>query len=59
MPSNSKNAPSIASPCKSICKMNAAGTLCLGCGRNLDEIAEWPSASDERKREILASVEER
>lgn len=55
----------IASPCISICRMDpqagsvadrAAGGLCVGCLRTLEEIVAWGMASDERKRAILAAV---
>ncbi len=58
----------IASPCISICKMDpgrgsvderAAGGLCVGCFRTLDEIIEWGKASDERKRAILETLDTR
>ena len=53
------------SPCISVCRMDpaagsaadrAAGGLCVGCGRTLDEIIEWGKASDARKRAILRAV---
>lgn len=58
----------VPSPCISICKMDpaagspedrAAGGLCVGCLRTLDEIVEWGMASDERKHAILAIVNRR
>ncbi len=42
----------ISSPCINICTLKEG--LCIGCGRNLQEIGEWASASDNRKQEILA-----
>jgi hypothetical protein len=53
----------VPSPCVSICKMDprrgtdaerTAGGLCVGCLRTLDEIIEWGTASDERRRRIVA-----
>jgi uncharacterized protein len=44
-----------ASPCINICQLDAQG-LCTGCRRTLDEIAEWSSASEARRREILRNV---
>jgi predicted Fe-S protein YdhL (DUF1289 family) len=41
-----------ASPCVGLCQLNAA-RVCRGCGRHIDEIAEWSYASAARKREIL------
>ncbi len=46
--------PAVESPCVSICRMKAG--LCEGCGRTLNEIAEWSMASDDRRREILARI---
>lgn len=46
--------PAVESPCISICRM--VDGYCEGCGRTLDEIAEWSSASDDRRREILARI---
>lgn len=35
----------IESPCVNICQIDATTGWCVGCGRNLDEIAGWASAS--------------
>ena len=42
------------SPCIGICTLDPATDICEGCGRTIDEIAEWSAASDARRREILA-----
>jgi predicted Fe-S protein YdhL (DUF1289 family) len=44
------------SPCIDICRLDALG-LCVGCRRTLSEIAEWPSASEPRRREILRALQ--
>lgn len=49
----------VPSPCVEICKLDDAGEHCTGCGRMLDEIAEWRTASNDRKRQILALVASR
>ncbi|MDB5969485.1 MAG: hypothetical protein JWQ90_1935 [Hydrocarboniphaga sp.] len=41
-----------ASPCVSICELDAAAKVCIGCGRSLDEIAEWSAASAGRRWQI-------
>jgi predicted Fe-S protein YdhL (DUF1289 family) len=55
----------VPSPCVSICKMDsrrgtgderAAGGLCVGCLRTLDEIIEWGTATDARRRAIVAAT---
>jgi predicted Fe-S protein YdhL (DUF1289 family) len=45
----------VASPCVDICRLDAQG-LCVGCRRTIDEIIEWPRASEERRREILREL---
>ena len=36
----------VASPCVSLCRMDADSGWCLGCLRTLDEIALWGSLDD-------------
>ena len=48
----------VASPCVDICRLDAQG-LCVGCRRTIDEITEWPRASETRRREILRDLERR
>ena len=47
--------PAVPSPCVGICRMRRDG-YCEGCGRTLDEIAEWSLASDDRRRAIVARI---
>jgi predicted Fe-S protein YdhL (DUF1289 family) len=42
-----------ASPCIGVCRLDPAGSFCVGCGRTLDEIARWPRADAREKRAIL------
>jgi predicted Fe-S protein YdhL (DUF1289 family) len=46
----------VPSPCVDICRLDAQG-LCVGCRRTIDEITEWPRASEARRREILRELE--
>jgi hypothetical protein len=48
----------VASPCINICRLDAQG-LCIGCRRTLGEIAEWSTASDARRLQILRDLEAR
>jgi predicted Fe-S protein YdhL (DUF1289 family) len=41
----------IPSPCRQVCQLGT-GDICLGCGRSLNEIAEWSAASSMRKLQI-------
>ena len=47
-----------ASPCNKICRLDA-DQVCVGCGRTLDEIAEWSVASEARRREIVIACAQR
>ncbi|WP_036280965.1 DUF1289 domain-containing protein [Methylocystis sp. ATCC 49242] len=38
----------VDSPCVKVCKLNDKG-VCTGCGRDLDEIANWMRMSDADK----------
>ncbi|WP_309905836.1 DUF1289 domain-containing protein [Variovorax soli] len=49
----------VASPCISVCRMNAQSGLCEGCLRTLDEIAAWSTMDDEGKRAVWASIARR
>jgi predicted Fe-S protein YdhL (DUF1289 family) len=39
--------------------MDADSGVCVGCFRNLDEIAEWSAASNQRRQSIMVAVEHR
>ena len=42
----------VPSPCISVCRMDAAGTVCEGCWRTLAEIAAWSTMDDATKRAV-------
>jgi predicted Fe-S protein YdhL (DUF1289 family) len=44
----------VPSPCISVCTMDAAAGICIGCGRTLDEIAAWSVLDADAKRAVLA-----
>jgi predicted Fe-S protein YdhL (DUF1289 family) len=46
----------VASPCISVCVMDAAGEHCTGCFRTLDEIAAWSVLDASAKRAVLAAL---
>ena len=50
------NAPS---PCISICKMNPQTGLCEGCFRTIEEIAQWSTATEEKKRRVWVEIRRR
>ncbi|HEX9812308.1 MAG TPA: DUF1289 domain-containing protein [Burkholderiales bacterium] len=47
------------SPCIRDCTLDPRTDICLGCHRTLAEISAWANASNEEKRRILESAEER
>ena len=50
---------SVPSPCVSVCQMEEASGLCLGCRRTIDEIRDWIILTPDEKRAVLARIEER
>ena len=44
----------LPSPCVSVCRMSADGSLCEGCFRSLDEIRRW-SGLDTLARRVVWS----
>ena len=46
----------VASPCTSVCRLDDASGLCVGCARTLDEIASWSVLDDEARRAIVAAL---
>jgi predicted Fe-S protein YdhL (DUF1289 family) len=49
-------AAEVASPCNSVCTIDAETGLCAGCYRTLDEIAGWIDLSAEQKRTLLSAL---
>ena len=57
--SQAERAQPVASPCISVCKMNDARGLCIGCMRTIDEIAAWSTMSDAERRAVWQTLPER
>ena len=47
------------SPCIDICQMDSESGLCVGCGRTIEEIANWSSFTNEKKKNILKELKSR
>ena len=43
----------IESPCTKVCTLDARSGLCLGCGRNIEEIARWSVMSAAERVRIM------
>ena len=48
----------VASPCTGICTLGAED-ICIGCGRTIDDIAEWSRAPAARQRAIVEAAASR
>ncbi|MCC7384591.1 MAG: DUF1289 domain-containing protein [Deltaproteobacteria bacterium] len=59
MASEPSPAPRIPTPCIAICKIDPFSELCTGCYRSLDEIERWPDLTQEERRVIMESLQER
>ena len=46
----------IESPCIKICTLDARSGLCLGCGRNIDEIARWTAMSAAERARVMKEL---
>lgn len=51
--------PVVPSPCVSICRMVTETALCEGCFRSISEIAGWRHMSDDEKRAVWVSIDQR
>jgi hypothetical protein len=41
-----------SSPCVDICELDS-DFVCIGCGRTIDEVLNWPGYTDEQKKAVL------
>jgi predicted Fe-S protein YdhL (DUF1289 family) len=46
----------IASPCRTLCALDAERQRCTGCGRTLGEIARWTGMSEAQRAAVMARV---
>jgi predicted Fe-S protein YdhL (DUF1289 family) len=49
----------IRSPCIKLCTLDPETKTCLGCGRTLDEIANWTRYGEAEREAIMARLPER
>jgi predicted Fe-S protein YdhL (DUF1289 family) len=49
----------VPSPCISVCRIDDASGLCIGCLRTLDEIAAWSTLDDAQKRAVWEAIAKR
>ena len=46
----------IPSPCQNICILDPE-MVCMGCRRTADEVAKWPSMSNQEKQAVIDRLE--
>ena len=49
----------VESPCIKVCVMDPASDFCIGCGRTIEEIAQWSRLSDPHKRTVVDILPDR
>lgn len=47
------------SPCVQVCRIDPLLSLCLGCGRTLDEIGRWSKLTDPQRLRVMGQLPER
>ena len=55
-PLYSNVSPAVPSPCISVCRLDEQN-VCIGCHRHVEDIREWRSADDQRRRQICQEAE--
>ncbi len=51
--------PTVPSPCNGLCRINRRTGLCEGCFRTTEEIGAWTGMPDERRYQLLQTIERR
>ncbi len=47
------------SPCIKVCSLDEVRRICVGCGRTLDEIANWSHLDEVQRLAVAARLPER
>jgi predicted Fe-S protein YdhL (DUF1289 family) len=50
--------PPVESPCVKVCVLDARN-VCAGCGRTIDEIAQWSRLTEEQRRLVVDRAQQR
>ncbi|MBB4006054.1 DUF1289 domain-containing protein [Allorhizobium taibaishanense] len=46
----------ISSPCTRVCTLDEHRSVCIGCGRTLEEIMNWSYYSHDQRQTIMARL---
>lgn len=49
----------VGSPCVNVCRLDAGTGWCVGCRRNLDEIAAWSRLDEAARRAVWQQLAQR
>ena len=49
----------VPNPCVQICTQDPDSGLCIGCSRTPEEIMDWPTMTNEQRREIVSQLAKR
>jgi predicted Fe-S protein YdhL (DUF1289 family) len=49
----------VSSPCVTICRMDQASGLCIGCARSIEEISHWARLPESERLRIMADLPSR
>ena len=49
----------IDSPCVKVCVVHPKASICIGCFRSLDEIAQWSQMTDEERARVKSELSAR
>ncbi|MEI6234325.1 MAG: DUF1289 domain-containing protein [Planctomycetota bacterium] len=49
----------LESPCINVCALDAAGRMCTGCFRTIDEIVQWSQMKPGEKLQVLQTLPNR
>lgn len=52
------SSPAVASPCIKVCVLDAR-SVCVGCGRTIDEITQWSRLTEEQRRLVVDQAQQR
>ena len=46
----------VSTPCIKVCAIEAATSLCAGCGRSLREIGGWTRMTEAERKTVIAQL---
>jgi predicted Fe-S protein YdhL (DUF1289 family) len=59
IPAGTADEEPVTSPCISVCAVDRARSICVGCLRTLQEIGQWRLMTPAEKRACVAACDER